>query len=91
LTSSCPILDRLVPAFKIASGDNNFFPLLETVARTGKPIILSAGLMGWMKCAAARSSSRAYGDGTASAASWLCCTASSATLPSGTGESPGAP
>lgn len=42
---SARFLDRLVPAFKIASGDNNFNPLLETVARTGKPIILSAGLM----------------------------------------------
>jgi N,N'-diacetyllegionaminate synthase len=42
---SARFLERLVPAYKIASGDNNFFPLLETVARTGKPIVLSAGLM----------------------------------------------
>lgn len=42
---SARFLDRLVPAFKIASGDNNFFPLLDTIARTGKPIILSAGLL----------------------------------------------
>jgi sialic acid synthase SpsE len=42
---SARFLDPLVPAFKIASGDNDFFPLLEIVARTGKPILLSVGLM----------------------------------------------
>jgi sialic acid synthase SpsE len=42
---SARFLAPLVPAFKIASGDNNFFPLLREVARTGKPIILSTGLM----------------------------------------------
>lgn len=39
-----PWLDPLVPAFKIASGDNNFTPLLEAVAATGKPILLSTGM-----------------------------------------------
>jgi N-acetylneuraminate synthase/N,N'-diacetyllegionaminate synthase len=37
-------LNPLVPAFKIASGDNDFWPLLEKIASTGKPIILSLGL-----------------------------------------------
>jgi N,N'-diacetyllegionaminate synthase len=37
-------LDPLVPAFKIASGDNNFIPLLKAVAGTGKPILLSTGM-----------------------------------------------
>lgn len=42
---SAQFLEPLVPAFKIASGDNNFFPMIEVIARTGKPIILSTGFM----------------------------------------------
>lgn len=41
---SALFLNGLVPAFKIASGDNNHKPLLETIAAFGKPIILSTGL-----------------------------------------------
>ena len=41
---SALFLEPLVPAFKIASGDNDFFPLLETVAATGKPVLLSTGM-----------------------------------------------
>lgn len=37
-------LNPLVPAFKIASGDNDFYPLLERVATTGKPVLLSSGM-----------------------------------------------
>jgi sialic acid synthase SpsE len=37
-------LAMLVPAFKIASGDNDFTQLLRVVGETGKPIILSTGL-----------------------------------------------
>lgn len=39
--------DFLIPhvdAFKVASGDNNFFPLLDRLAATGRPIVLSGGL-----------------------------------------------
>lgn len=39
-------LDPLVPAFKVASGDNDFWPLLDRIARTGKPMIVSLGLGG---------------------------------------------
>lgn len=39
-------LDALVPAYKVASGDNDFWPLLERVAMTGKPVIVSLGLGG---------------------------------------------
>ena len=38
------LLDELVPAFKIASGDNNFFPLIDKVASKGKPLLISLGL-----------------------------------------------
>lgn len=44
---SARFLNCLVPAFKIASGDNNFFPLLECVADMGKPVLLSTGLAGF--------------------------------------------
>jgi N,N'-diacetyllegionaminate synthase len=37
-------LDPLVPAFKVASGDNDFPDLLRAVASTAKPILLSTGL-----------------------------------------------
>jgi sialic acid synthase SpsE len=37
-------LTPLVDAVKIASGDNNFLPLIESACTTGKPIILSSGL-----------------------------------------------
>jgi N,N'-diacetyllegionaminate synthase len=42
---SVDVLDSLVDAFKVASGDNDFYPLLDRVAATGKPVILSSGLV----------------------------------------------
>ena len=38
-------LESIVDAFKIASSDNTFYPLLKYVSQTGKPIILSSGLL----------------------------------------------
>lgn len=40
---SAAVLEPLVDAFKIASGDNDFFPLIAKVARTGMPVIISSG------------------------------------------------
>lgn len=41
---SAEFLPRIVDALKVASGDNNFYPLVEAVAQTGKPLIVSTGL-----------------------------------------------
>lgn len=41
---SAEFLNSIVDCYKIASGDNNFYPLIEKVAKTGKPIIMSTGL-----------------------------------------------
>jgi sialic acid synthase SpsE len=41
---SARFLDGIQPVFKIASGDNNFYPLLDEVASFGKPMIVSTGL-----------------------------------------------
>jgi sialic acid synthase SpsE len=41
---SARFLAGLVDCYKIASGDNNFYPLLAEVCGTGKPVILSTGL-----------------------------------------------
>lgn len=57
---SVAFLDPLVPAFKIASGDNNFFPLLEAVGRTGKPVLVSSGLAGVEGIAATRDFLRGF-------------------------------
>jgi N,N'-diacetyllegionaminate synthase len=41
---SARFLEPLVPVFKVASGDNNFWQLISQVAATGKPVIVSTGL-----------------------------------------------
>ncbi len=52
-------MSRLVDAYKIASGDNDFFPLLDRVAHTGKPVIVSTGVSDLAQIAAAVGSLRA--------------------------------
>lgn len=41
---SADLLEPLVDAYKIASGDNTFYPLLDRVAAARKPVIVSTGL-----------------------------------------------
>lgn len=40
---SAQFLLQMTPIVKIASGDNDFFPLLEMVAKSGRPMIVSTG------------------------------------------------
>lgn len=42
---SAKFLNDLVPAFKIASSDNTFFPLIDYITTTQKPILVSSGLL----------------------------------------------
>ncbi len=41
---SSEFLENIVDVYKIASGDNNFYALINKVARTNKPLIISTGL-----------------------------------------------
>jgi len=42
--ASAAFLEPLVDAYKVASGDNDFVPLLDALGATGKPTIFSSGL-----------------------------------------------
>jgi N-acetylneuraminate synthase/N,N'-diacetyllegionaminate synthase len=52
---SAEALSEFCPAIKISSGDNQFFPLLEKVASSKLPIILSTGLASSSDLEAAKS------------------------------------
>ncbi|HEY1551651.1 MAG TPA: N-acetylneuraminate synthase family protein [Kofleriaceae bacterium] len=41
---SARFLEPLVDVFKVASGDNDFWPLISQICATGKPLIISTGL-----------------------------------------------
>lgn len=41
---SAKFLAEIVPVWKVASGDNDFYPLIELMADTGKPMIVSSGM-----------------------------------------------
>ncbi len=43
---SAAFLGGIAAAVKIASGDNNFMPLIDVVAKAGKPVLLSCGIAG---------------------------------------------
>ena len=41
---SAKFLNNIQPIFKISSGDNTFYPLIDTLSNFGKPIIISTGI-----------------------------------------------
>ncbi len=51
---SALFLNDIVSVFKIASGDNTFYPLIETVAGLEKPVIMSCGLADYRQVAFAK-------------------------------------
>ncbi len=42
---SAELLEPLVDAYKVASGDNDFVPLLDRLADSDRPLIVSTGLL----------------------------------------------
>jgi N-acetylneuraminate synthase len=56
------LLERLeVPAWKVASGEISNLPLIERLARTGKPLILSSGMSTWRELDGAVHHAREHG------------------------------
>ena len=70
---SVAFLTPLVPAFKIASGDNDFYPLVDVAAKTGKPLIVSSGLLELHEIAALRNRIDRARDGAATDLAVLHC------------------
>lgn len=75
---SAALLAPIVPVFKIASSDNTFTPLLENVAASGKPIIISSGLASVSELQASKSAVEAIwnGDGVSPGLAVLHCVCS---------------
>lgn len=47
-TEAIELLERLdIPAWKIGAGETNNIPMLERLAATGKPVLLSSGMSPW--------------------------------------------
>lgn len=51
-----------ISRYKIPSGEVSNLPMLEAVARTGKPVLLSSGMSSWTELDAAVATIRAYHD-----------------------------
>lgn len=56
------LLERIgAPAWKVGAGETSNLPLLEKMARTGKPVILSSGMSDWSELDAAVACVRQHG------------------------------
>lgn len=56
------LLERVgVPAWKVGAGETSNLPLLEKMARTGKPVLLSSGMSDWNELDAAVACVRQHG------------------------------
>ncbi len=56
------LLERIgVPAWKVGAGEVSNLPMIEKMARTGKPVILSSGMSGWAEMDAAVECARSNG------------------------------
>lgn len=74
--ASVELLDPLVDAFKVASGDNDFMPLLDVLTADPRPLIVSTGLLGLAEIVQMeRRLASARRDGAASLAFLHCVTA----------------
>lgn len=51
---SARFLEAHVDAYKVASGDNDFYPLMEAIAGTAKPVIVSTGMSDMAQVTAAK-------------------------------------
>lgn len=70
---SAQFLAPIVPVFKVASGDNNFWPLIDYVSASGKPVIISTGMADLAHVVAV--AERAKAKGAAGRLAFLHCVA----------------
>lgn len=66
------VLDPLVPAWKVGSGETTNLPMIERMAATGRPVLLSSGMSSWAELDAAVATVRRGG---APVAVFQCTTA----------------
>ena len=78
---SATFLGEVADAVKIASGDNAFFPLIDAVAATGKPMLVSTGGSDLARTSAAVDTVRQRWDGADHGLAVLHCVSSYPTPP----------